>query len=79
MTGHVTALVALAGAVLLLGLLLSLALGRRKRSSSSTVVARRPAPRGPQLSAPVPAVRGAPAYPPRCQRSLSTRAAIGSS
>src|SRR5436309_14889617 len=49
MTGQVTALVALAGAVLLLGLLVSLALGRRKRSASRTVVARKP----------VPAVRGA--------------------
>src|SRR4051812_41100487 len=38
MTGLVTALVALAGAVLLLGLLVSIALGRRKRSAA---VARR--------------------------------------
>jgi DNA polymerase-3 subunit epsilon len=73
MTGHVTALVALAGAVLLLGLLVSLALGRRKRSASRTVVARAPAPRGQRgalPSAPVPAVRGsargsAPAEPRR--------------
>jgi DNA polymerase-3 subunit epsilon len=62
MTGQVTALVALAGAVLLLGLLVSLALGRRKRSASRTVVARKPearAQRGALPSAPVPAVRGA--------------------
>src|SRR4051812_27458826 len=62
MTGQVTALVALAGAVLLLGLLVSLALGRRKRSGSRTVVARTPAPRaqrGALPSAPVPVVRGA--------------------
>jgi DNA polymerase-3 subunit epsilon len=62
MTGQVTALVALAGAVLLLGLLVSLALGRRKRSASSSVVARKPAPRaqrGALPSAPVPVVRGA--------------------
>ncbi|HEV7187682.1 MAG TPA: exonuclease domain-containing protein [Blastococcus sp.] len=44
MTGQVTALVALAGAVLLLGLLVSLALGRRKRSAGRVVVARRPDP-----------------------------------
>jgi DNA polymerase III epsilon subunit-like protein len=62
MTGQVTALVALAGAVLLLGLLVSLALGRRKRSASRTVAARKPEPRaqrGALPSAPVPAVRGA--------------------
>jgi DNA polymerase III epsilon subunit-like protein len=62
MSGQVTALVALAGAVLLLGLLVSLALGRRKRSDSRTVVARKPAPRaqrGALPSAPVPVVRGA--------------------
>lgn len=45
MTGQVTALVALAGAVLLLGLLVSLALGRRRRSTSRTVVARTSEPR----------------------------------
>jgi len=62
MTGQMTALVALAGAVLLLGLLVSLALGRRKRSTSRTVVARRPEPRaqrGALPSAPVPVFRGA--------------------
>jgi DNA polymerase III epsilon subunit-like protein len=62
MTGQVTALVALAGAVLLLGLLVSLALGRRKRSGSRSVVARTPAPaaqRGALPSAPVPVARGA--------------------
>ena len=61
MTGQVTALVALAGAVLLLGLLVSLALGRRKRSTSRTVVARKPAPRaqrGALPSGPVPVARG---------------------
>ena len=70
MTGQVTALVALAGAVLLLGLLVSLALGRRKRSASTSVVARKPAPRaqrGALPSAPVP--RGvARARPPGALR-----------
>lgn len=61
MTGHLTALVALTGAVLLLGLLVSLARGRRKRSSSTTVVAR-PRPRGAQSSA---AVRTSAAPEPR--------------
>src|SRR3954463_14236991 len=69
MTGQVTALVALAGAVLLLGLLVSLALGRRKRSASTSVVARKHTPRaqrGALPSAPVPVTRGAaPAAPPR--------------
>ena len=68
MTGQVTALVALAGAVLLLGLLMSLALGRRKRSASRSVVARRPAPRahrGAVPSAPVASVRGATSGEPR--------------
>jgi hypothetical protein len=68
MTGQVTALVALAGAVLLLGLLLSLALGRRKRSASTSVVARKPAPRAPRgalPSAPVPVARGAAPGAPR--------------
>lgn len=68
MTGQVTALVALAGAVLLLGLLVSLALGRRKRSAGSSVVARKPAPRAPRgalPSAPVPIARGAVSAGPR--------------
>jgi DNA polymerase III subunit epsilon len=68
MTGQVTALVALAGAVLLLGLLVSLALGRRKRSASRAVVARKPdarAQRGALPSGPVPAVRGAGKPGPR--------------
>ena len=66
MTTQVTALVALAGAVLLLGLLLSLALGRRKRSRSRTVVARKPAPRpqrGALPSAPVRVPVGEPRRP----------------
>ena len=61
MTGQMTALVALAGAVLLLGLLVSLALGRRKRPTSRTVVTRRPEARGQRgalPSAPARAVRG---------------------
>src|SRR5690349_18203675 len=53
MTGQVTALLALAGAVLLLGLLVSLALGRRKRSSTRTVVARKPEPRAQRGAVPV--------------------------
>ena len=68
MTGQVTALVALAGAVLLLGLLVSLALGRRKRSDSRTVVARKPEPRaqrGALPSAPVPGLRGPVKADPR--------------
>src|SRR4051794_17519283 len=76
MTGQVTALVALTGAVLLLGLLASLALGRRKRSASRSVgrsvgrsvVARKPPPRGQRgalPSAPVPTVRGATRAEPR--------------
>src|SRR3954471_3043369 len=66
MTGQVTALVALAGAVLLVGLLVSLAFGRRKRSNSRTVVARKPAPRpqrGPLPSAPVRVPVGEPRRP----------------
>jgi DNA polymerase-3 subunit epsilon len=50
--------VALAGAVLLLGLLVSLALGRRKRSRSTTVVARRPEPRAQRGALPSVPVRG---------------------
>src|SRR3954469_5135844 len=66
MTPQETALVALAGAVLLLGLLVSLAFGRRKRSNSRTVVARKPAPRpqrGPLPSAPVRGSVGEPRRP----------------
>src|SRR3954452_1531907 len=66
MTGQVTALVAMARAVLLLGLFLSLALGRRKASKSRTVVARKPAPRpqrGALPSAPVRGPVGAPRRP----------------
>src|SRR4051794_327597 len=65
MTGHVTALVALAGAVLLLGLLLSLALGRRKRSTSRTVVARKPTPRPQRGALPSAPVRGPVGEPRR--------------
>src|SRR3954447_3752975 len=67
MTGQVTALVAMAGAVLLLGLLLSLALGRRKRSTSRTVVARKPAPRPQRGALPSAPVRGAVGEPRRPQ------------
>ena len=72
MTGQVTALVALTGAVLLLGLLSPPALGRRKRSAVARPVARssarKPPPRGQRgalPSAPVPAVRGATHAEPR--------------
>jgi DNA polymerase III epsilon subunit-like protein len=60
MTGQVTALLALTGAVLLLGLLVSLALGRRKRSAA----ARRHAQsahhgqRGARPAVPAPVFRG---------------------
>jgi DNA polymerase III epsilon subunit-like protein len=54
MTGLVTALVAVAGAVLLLGLLVSVALGRRKRSAAArratAPVSRGPVPAGPRRS-----------------------------
>ena len=63
MTGHVTALLALTGAVLLLGLLVSLALGRRKRS----VAARRHASASPR----VPARRARP--PPSADRFAEPR------
>ena len=59
MTGLMTALVALAGAVLLLGLLVSLALGRRKRSAAGRRHAQPAVQRGARPSVPVPAVRGA--------------------
>src|SRR3954467_421595 len=65
MTGQVTALVAMAGAVLLLGLLVSLALGRRKRSNSRTVVARKPAPRPQRGALPSAPVRGPVGEPRR--------------
>src|SRR3954467_2926043 len=65
MTGQVTALVALAGAVLLLGLLVSLALGRRKRTNSRTVVARKPAPRPQRGALPSAPVRGPVGEPRR--------------
>src|SRR3954447_4561474 len=65
MTGQVTALVAMAGAVLLLGLLLSLALGRRKRTNSRTVVARKPAPRPQRGALPSAPVRGPVGEPRR--------------
>jgi DNA polymerase III epsilon subunit-like protein len=58
MTGHVTALVALAGALLLMGLLVSIWAGRRKRSAA----ARRNAPRG---TGPSTAARGAVSVPAR--------------
>ena len=69
MTGHVTALVALAGAVLLLGLLVSLALGRRQAVGSHrragtpapAGAARRPS-RAVPVRGPVPAPR--PRRPP---------------
>ena len=61
MTGHVTALVALAGAVLLLGLLVSLALGRRKRSAA----ARRHARPGARPVVPGPTFRGSVTDPRR--------------
>src|SRR5215212_539362 len=54
MTGHMTALVALAGAVLLLGLLLSIAVGRRRSAA-----ARR------RLQVAAPATRGRSAVQPR--------------
>src|SRR4051812_47125229 len=65
MTGQVTALVALAGAVLLLGLLVSQALGRRKRTNSRTVVARKPAPRPQRGALPSAPVRGSVGEPRR--------------
>ena len=61
MTGLVTVLVAAAGAVLLLGLLVSLALGRRKRSAAARRHAQaaqhggRPSVPGPTFRGPVPA------------------------
>jgi hypothetical protein len=61
MTGHVTALLALTGAVLLLGLLVSLALGRRKRSAA----ARRHAQSGARPAVSGPTFRGSVAEPRR--------------
>ena len=61
MTGLVTVVVAAAGAVLLLGLLVSLALGRRKRSAAArrhtqgAQHGNRPAVPGPTFRGPVPA------------------------
>ena len=75
MTGQVTALVALAGAVLLLGLLVSLALGRRKRSASSRSSPARPGPRaqrGALPSVPVPA-SAARSRPNRAVRRSGSR------
>ena len=67
MTGLVTALVALAGAVLLLGLLVSLALGRRKRSAAARRHAQgaKHGQRGARPSVPVPVMRGPVAAEPR--------------
>src|SRR4051812_1395147 len=58
MTGHVTALLALTGGVLLLGLLVSLALGRRTRSAAARRHARA-AEHGGRPSVPGPTSRGA--------------------
>ena len=63
MTGHVTALLALTGAVLLLGLLVSLALGRRKRSAARRHA--QAAPRSARASVPAPTFRGSIAAGPR--------------
>ena len=67
MTGLVTALVALAGAVLLLGLLVSIALGRRKRSAAARRHAQgaKHGQRGARPSVPVPVTRGSVAVEPR--------------
>jgi DNA polymerase-3 subunit epsilon len=61
MTGLVTALVALAGAVLLLGLLVSIVVGRRKRSAAAARRHAQSAPhgqRGARPAVPAPVVRG---------------------
>ena len=68
MTGQVTALVALAGAVLLLGLLVSLVLGRRsgRRAARARTASPPPRPARARPSAPGPPVaRGAPGRIPR--------------
>ena len=58
MTGLVTALVAAAGAVLLLGLLVSIVLGRRKRSAAAARRHAQGVQHGSRPSVPVPVVRG---------------------
>jgi DNA polymerase III epsilon subunit-like protein len=60
MTGQVTALLALTGAVLLLGLLVSLALGRRKRSAAARRHAQsaQHGQRGARPAVPAPVFRG---------------------
>jgi DNA polymerase-3 subunit epsilon len=70
MTGHVTALLALTGAVLLLGLLVSLALGRRKRSAAARRHARA-ADHGGRPSVPGPTFRGSVAEPRRAAVRLA--------
>jgi DNA polymerase-3 subunit epsilon len=67
MTGQLTALLALTGAVLLLGLLVSLALGRRKRSAAARrhEQSAQHGQRGARPSVPAPVFRGSVAAEPR--------------
>jgi DNA polymerase III epsilon subunit-like protein len=65
MTGLLTALVALAGAVLLLGLLVSIVLGRRKRSAAAARRQAQGAQRGQRGGASAPVRRGPISVEPR--------------